>query len=172
MANQQSLPSETVSVVWQHMLDVARLNRYYAKLARRAARRNVGIRFCLAFSGVGALAGFLELLPGSLPDALPAVFAVLIPAVILVDFLSGFARKAAVLEVISTDMTAIENDYRTLWELLYAGTISDDKALFESSLLLHRLTSATSRDVFGEDEGVNQQSQNDAYRAEALRYAS
>lgn len=171
MANQQGLPSETVSVIWQHLLDVARLNRYYAKLARRAAQRNVAIRFGLAFSGVGALAGFMELLPGSLPDALPAVFAVLIPAVILVDFLAGFARKAAVLEVISTDMNAIEVEYRSLWERLYSGSVPEGQVMSESDLLIRRMISATSRDVFGEDEGVNQRSQQEAYQAEELRYA-
>ena len=172
MADQQQLPAEAVSIIWQHMLDVARLNRYYAKLAQRSAQRNMYVRFGLAFSGVGALAGFLELLPGSLPHALPAVFAVLIPALILVDFLAGFARKAAVLEAISSDMSAIEGDYRALWERLYAGRIPDSEAMVESDLLLHRMTSATSRDLFGEDEGLNQRSQQDAYRAEELRYAS
>ncbi len=100
------------------------------------------------------------------------MFAVLVPAVNLVDFLSGFARKAAVSEVISTDMAAIENDYRKLWEQVYAGRVHDNEVRFESGLLLGGMTSATSRDVFGEGEEVNQRPQQEVYRAEALRYAS
>lgn len=53
----------TRNAVWQEMLDVARLVRYYDRMARWQQQRHLGIRIVLFASATAGVASAIDALP-------------------------------------------------------------------------------------------------------------
>ena len=86
----------TRNAVWQEMLDVARLVRYYDRMARQRQQRHLGIRIVLFASATAGVASAID----ALPEAVRIASGALIALLVAWDFLADYANKAAILGVI------------------------------------------------------------------------
>ena len=93
---------QTRNTVWQNILDVARLVRYYETLADRHRFRHWMIRFLMLAAAAGGVAALLELLP----SIAQLVAGGLIALLVVWDSISDYAKKAAVLHAISLECSA------------------------------------------------------------------
>ena len=159
-------------ILWQHLLDVARWSRYYSKLHKSILFKNSLVRSLLACSGAGVTAGLFELFPSEWRQQAVSIFGTAIPVLIIVDLVSGWARKAAALEVICSDMSAIEHAYRTLWENYHLGRVDEALALSKSAKLIKRAHAISNRYTFGVNDSINLKAMKEVYRAEKRRYAT
>ncbi len=89
----------TRTAIWQQMLDMARVTRYYGTLADRYQRRQRLIRSLLLVSAIGGIAPLVT----ELPETLQHVASVGIGLLVVLDFLFDYAHKAAVLGTISSE---------------------------------------------------------------------
>ena len=123
-------------------------------------------------SGLGVIAGLIELFPEESRPLALSVSGIAVPILLIVDLLSGWARKAVVLGVISKDMSEVENKYRSLWEKYHLGQIDAADALSESDKLITQAYAISNRETFGVNDSINKDAVEEAYTAEKQRYAT
>ncbi len=124
---------ETRNAVWQELLDVARLVRYYEAMADRHRRNHLVVRFVLLATAMGGVVAFFDLLPASVRLLLGAGIA----GVVSWDLLSRYASKAAVLHAVSMECSLMETELRDVW--LRLETMEDDEARREWLRVSRRL---------------------------------
>ena len=100
----EAVTGATRNAVWQEMLDVARLVRYYDRMARRQQQRHLGIRIVLFASATAGVASAIAALPEAVRTASGALIALLVAW----DFLADYANKAAILGVIRGECSEVE----------------------------------------------------------------
>ena len=98
---------QTRNYVWQELLDAARLVRYYEALSDRHRRNHSRVRFLLLAAATGSIAALLDLIPESTQLFTSAWVALLVAW----DFVSDYAKKAAVLHTISLECSALEIEF-------------------------------------------------------------
>ena len=114
---------QTRNEVWQNLLDVSRLVRYYDALSAVHRRNHAIIRFVLLAAAAGGIASLLDLLPPIAQLAASGFIAL----VVAWDFASDYARKAAVLHTISLECGLLEIEWRDLWNDANNPDASDDE---------------------------------------------
>ncbi len=159
------------SIVWQEYLDAARLVRYYEALSDKYRRNHFIVRFLLLAAAAGGIAALLELLP-----AIAQLIATAFVALIVVwDFVSDYARKAAVLHAISIECSELETDWQELWTEINEDEISTAEVLWKKSRLSRRILGVTSwagvADI-RENQKLNEKCAESAYRVMVDRYAA
>ena len=162
---------QTRNAVWQEILDVARLVRYYEALADRHRFRHSMIRFLLLAAAAGGIAALLELLP---PVA-QLVAGGLVALLVVWDFISNYAKKAAVLHAISLECSYLENEWRELWLDINNGTTDEDDARNRNNRLARRIADVTGwaghADI-RENRKLNEKCEEAAYRVVVDQYAT
>lgn len=159
---------QTRNAIWQEFLDVARLVRYYEALSDRQRRNRAIVQFLLLAAAASGIAALLDLLPSIVQAAAGGLVALLVAW----DFVSNYAKKAAVLHAISIECSALEIEWRDLWFAL--DTLSDEDAHRENTRLARRLTSVTGwagQADIREDRKLNEQCAVAAYKVMAEQYA-
>lgn len=159
---------QTRNDIWQDMLDVARLVRYYEALAERHLRRHLLLRIFLLLAAASGIASLVELLP----EYFQLLAGVGITVLVALDFALNYARKAAVLNLISMECTALENKWMDLWAKL--GRLDEDEALRETYRLSRQLAEVTGwagHAEIREDRALNERCEEVAFDAVASRYA-
>ena len=164
--------SGTRIILWQHMLDIARWNRYYSILYKSELAKSTIIQCLLACSAVGVVAGLLKLFPEEWRHKATIISGAAIPFFVIVNLVFRWAQKAAVLQVISSDMSDVERSYRSLWETYHLGQISESDALSKSDKLLKRGHAICSRDTSEINHRVNMNAVEEVYTVERQRYAA
>ncbi len=159
--------------IWQQMLDVARVTRYYGTLADRYQRRQRLIRSLLLVSAIGGIAPLVT----ELPETLQHVASVGIGLLVVLDFLFDYAHKAAVLGTISSECGALEIDLQELWlGIQYVDEEADDAEAVRDLSRLSKRASKTTEQAKGvgveEDRELNEESAREAYTVVAARYAT
>ena len=109
------ITEQTQNDVWQDLLDVARLVRYYEALADRHQRNHSLLRFLLLVPAAGSIGTLLELLPAFTQHIAAGLVALLVAW----DFISDYGKKTAVLHAISHECRALEIEWRELWAAVY-----------------------------------------------------
>ena len=156
--------------VWQDLLDVTRLVRYYAALSDRYKRNYNIVRGLLLIAATSGIAAFLD----ALPPIAQLISGVGIALIIAWDFVSDYGRKAAVSHAIRLQCGELENEWRDLWRSVDDGTIENEEALHSNRQLLQRITSLTGNAGYAdirEDHKLNETQAADAYKIMEERYA-
>lgn len=156
--------------VWQDLLDVTRLVRYYAALSDRYKRNYNIVRGLLLIAATSGIAAFLD----ALPPIAQLISGVGIALIVAWDFVSDYGRKAAVSHAIRLQCGELENEWRDLWRNVDDGTIANEEALHSNRQLLQRITSLTGNAGYAdirEDHKLNETQAADAYKIMEERYA-
>ena len=156
--------------VWQDLLDVTRLVRYYAALSDRYKRNYNIVRVLLFAAATSGIAAFLDVLP---PIA-QLISGMGIALIIAWDFVSDYGRKAAILHAIRLQCSELESEWHALWRSVDDGTIANEEALEGNRQLLQRITSLTGNAGYAdirEDQKLNEIHAADAYKVIEDRYA-
>ena len=104
----------TRNAVWQSYLDVVRLTYYYEVLSDRYQRIYLMVRFAMLLFVIMSVASSFM----SLPQPVSAIILVGITAILVaLDYVGDFARKAALLHGISSQVRRLGFE----WELLWIG---------------------------------------------------
>lgn len=153
--------------VWQGLLDIARLVRYYEALSDRHRRNYFTIRLLLLIAATGGVAALLELLP----DGIQILAGALVAVLVALDFVTDYAKKAAVLHAISIECSALEIEWEDLWGNL--ENLGDTEARQNHAGLSRRLaniTGAAGHADIREDRKLNEQCEAAAYRVIQNQY--
>lgn len=160
---------QTRNAIWQELLDVARLVRYYEALSDQHRRNHLIVRFLLLAAAAGGIAALLDLLPAMAQLVAGGVIALLVAW----DFVSDYAKKAAILHAISIECSAMEIEWQALW--LELENISDADARLENTRLSRRIADVTGwagQADIREDRKLNEECEKAAYRVMTDRYAT
>ena len=157
------------NAVWQDMLDVARVIRYYDALSDRYKHNQAVIRFLLLIAVAGGIGALLDLFP----EIAQLISGGLVALLVAWDFISDYARKAAILHVISIECSALEIEWQSLWFKI--ETLDDDTALNENTRLLRRISDVTGwagQANIREDRKLNEECERVAYEVMEARYTT
>ena len=164
---------QTRNAVWQELLDTARLVRYYEALSDRYRHYHWAVRFVLLLSASSGIVALLDLLPDSVRQPVQLTAGGLIALTVVWDFVSDYARKAAVLHAISMECSIVEVELKALWGELEHR--SDDEVRQKNTQLARRMTDVTGwagqADV-REDSKLNQECATSAYKVIKEQYAT
>lgn len=162
--------AQTRNDVWQELLDVARLVRYYEALADRHRRNHKIVRFLLLAAAASGIAALLALLPAKAQPVANGLVALLVAW----DFVSNYAGKAAVLQAISLQCSLLKVEWSKLWADINDGDVSDAEARDKNYRLARRISEVTGwagqADIM-EDPKLNEECAKVAYKVMADRYA-
>ena len=161
---------QTRNAVWQVLLDVARLVRYYEALSDRHRRNHLIVRFLLLAAATSSIAALLHLIP----DIAQPVASSGVALLVVWDFVSDYAKKAAVLHTISLECNALEIEGRELWDDIEDYNVAADGARRKKQQLERKLLEVTGRagqaDI-RQDRKLNEKCEKDAYKITVERYA-
>ena len=101
----------TRRVVWNDLLDVARVTRYAEAMGSRYRLLHHSIRFGLLLAASGSMATFLDVLP----NQWRVVFDLAIAVLIVADFMLDGATKIAVLTSTKRECDVLGTEWRELW---------------------------------------------------------
>lgn len=162
---------ETRNAVWQELLDVARLVRYYSNLSDRHSRKQRMVRVLLLAVATSGIAALVDLLPPLTQDLVAAAVALLVGW----DFAASYEKKAAALHAICIECTRLENEWRQLWEEIDRPELDDAEARRQCAQLSQKLNEATVRASLAgvqEDAKLNRKCAEDTYAVMLARYAT
>ena len=160
----------TRNAVWQEMLDNARLVRYYDRMTSSRQRCHYGVRLVLLASASAGIAALIEALPEQVRIYCVAAIAVLV----VIDLLSDFGNKAAVLSFIRSECNEVGDELDALWGELQSDSINDDEARRSLKDLKRRGTRATNRvehHNIPTNERLNAKCEKVAFKIMANQYA-
>ena len=162
---------QTRNDVWQDVLDVARLVRYYEALSDRYRRNHLIVRFLL----LAAAASGIAVLLGLLPEIVQLLAGGLIALLVAWDFVADYAKKAAVLHAISLECSALEIQWRELWADVNELDFDDAEARHQNRRLERGIMEVTGRAGHAdirEDRKLNEKCEDVAHKVIAERYAA
>ena len=139
MCGSDMVTEQTRNYVWQELLDAARLVRYYEALSDRHRRNHSRVRFLLLAAATGSIAALLDLIPEITQLFTSAGVALLVAW----DFVSDYAKKAAVLHTISLECSALEIEFQGLWLETDNPKASDNEIRSKGKQLERRMLEVT-----------------------------
>ena len=161
---------QTRDDAWYELLDIARLVRYYEAMSDRYRRSHRTVRFLLLAAAASGIATVVELLPATMQYVSGGLVALLV----MWDFVSDYAEKAAVLHAISVELSNLEIERSRLWAAVNNPDTTDDEVQQTSYQLARRLSEVTAwaglADI-REDRKLNEQCEASAYNFMSDRYA-
>ena len=160
----------TRNAVWQEMLDVARLVRYYDRMARRRQQRHFGIRIALFASAAAGMAAAID----ALPDGVRVASGALVALLVAWDFLADYANKAVILGVIRGECSEAGDELDELWGRVQSNSVGDGDTRRTLAGLKRRVTRVTARAGaanISTNERLNVRCEEDAFKALSDRYA-
>ena len=161
----------TRTAVWQEMLDVARLVRYYERMASRQQRWRHVVRLVLLVSAMAGISVIIK----KLPEAVNVVSGAVIAFFVAWDFLTDPANKAAVLDSIRRDCSEVGGELDELWGKVQADAVSDAEARRTLAGLAQRVVRATDRTGSAHiptNERLNAECEEAAFKVMKDRYAA
>lgn len=164
------IAEHTRNAVWDQYLDAARLVRYYAALTSAYQRRHAILQYLILASAAGGITALVDLFP----PIVQVVSGASVALFVIVDFVGAYARKAAVLQVITMECGRLETDLESLWLEVQSGSIDDYEARRENTRLAQRMNEVTGwagQAHVQENQALNQSCTEDAYKVMADRYA-
>lgn len=162
---------QTRNDVWQDLLDVTRLVRYYGALSDRHRRNHSAIRLLLLAAAAVGIAALLDLLP----QIVQLIAGGIIALVVAWDFVSDYAKKAAVLHTINIDCGLLEIEWRELWNEANDPEASDAEVREKNRRLAERISYVTARAGnanIPENRKLNEECEKSAYKVIQDKYAA
>ncbi len=156
--------------VWDDLLEIARVSRYFDALRGRYVRWRNAVRAVLALSGIGAIASLVDLVSWA---ALPEVLVAVVGAVVVLDLIVDPATTVAKLTVVCTSMEKHEIAIRLLWQRIAAEDGTTDEAIQVAASEIMKAAHETASLVdIPTHPRLNARCADTAYKVEAHRYAS
>ena len=128
--------------VWNTLLDVERMCRYYEAVYSKAARYHFFIRLTTLLLITGSIAAILELLP-AFNDLAKGLVVTTVAGLTIWDALANYSKKATVSQVIYVQCSKIRLDLRDLWvsiEDKLSDTIEARQRLYSLSSRIEEVT--------------------------------
>ncbi len=162
--------------VWNEMLDIARLVRYYEALADKHLRNYYLIRVVLVFSALVGSATLFDLLKFFPRQEMITITMGLALALFTAwDIVANYARKAAVLHEVGRECSLLEIEWRYLWGDANTHQSDDFLVREKNRQLAKRLTEVTMRageaDI-RENRKLNEKCELAAYQIMREKYAA
>ena len=155
---------------WYGLLEIVRLTRYYEALSDKYRRNNMIVRFLLLAAAASGIAAMVDLLPATAQRLSSGLVALLV----MWDFVSDYAKKAAILHAVSVECSTLENEWRELWVNIDSADATDESVQQINRRLSKRLTEVTSwaghADI-REDRKLNEQCEATSFKVMRDRYA-
>lgn len=155
--------------VWQSILDVARLSRYYHALANRYILAVRILRIILLLAAFSSVLTFVV----SWPSILLVLLSLVIAGIVIFDMVSNYSEKVAVLYAINLECNHLESRWQQLWLDINNEAIDDSEAKRQINALTERITSVTGWSTqahIREDGDLNEKCTEDAYKVIADKY--
>ncbi len=167
------ITEQTRKDIWDELLDVARLVRYYEKLSDKHRLNYQFFRFLLLASAVSGVAAMLELFPENIRQHIQIFAGGVIALIVAWDMATNYAKKVAVLHAISCEISILEIEWRDLW----AEANEADDALIRSKnrLLAKKLSEVTGwagKEDIRENRKLNEECESIAHRVVPEKYAT
>ena len=160
--------TETRNHVWNQLLDIARLSRYYGRLSSRMTLRNNLRAGTLALAATSAVASLLNILPAAVEVAANVAIAGL-----ACWMMGNHAQKLAVVRGVSERCRELESETRSLW--LNLDRLDDAHARTKWEHLDREINWVTSKPESSgvrNDDALNEACEAEAYRAIGQEYAA
>ncbi len=157
--------------VWDGLLEVARITRYFAIVEKKYRLHSNIIRWILAASGVGAFASAFDFLP-FIPEVGTAIFGGMIGLIVIYDLVVEPTQQHIKLKVVNRQLSDIEIEYRSLWDEVRSGALSDAEANNIKEQVMLRLSNAVDFCDLRIDDKANSIAQTEAFEVERARYAT
>ena len=158
--------------VWNGLLDIDRVCRYYEVVHAKAARWHLYIRLAVLVSVAGGVAAILEFLPG--PTGVYQVILVTSIAVLTIwEIVSNYAKKAAVAHAIYIQSSMLRVQLRELWLSVDDDSVDEAdvrRRVRELALISGEVENWAGASDITPDEKLNKRTQNDAYAVVNDRY--
>lgn len=153
--------------IWDGLLDVARIIRYFSLREKQFQRWSRAIRGVLAAAGIGATMTVVKLVPNEFISITGCVIVV----VIIVDLLIDPSKTVTQLKIVNIRLSKLEEQYRTLWEKARCHQVTDDSALEEKQRILLEMKEICSLVDIQIDDKICEAAQIQAFQTEERRYA-
>lgn len=105
------MTTQNRDAIWNGLLDVARLDRYYSALATRFQRRHVGFNFFIAISSLGAATILLV----EWPQWISALFFLAVAGMVTWTHYAEYSKKATIALMVSKQCRELGISWRELW---------------------------------------------------------
>ena len=161
----------TRNAIWQELLDVTRLVRYYDALSDKYRNKHFIVRLLLFLAASGEILTLLSLFPDNIEQSIGLLAGFFIAVLVAWDFVCDYAKKAAVLHTISIECSRLETEWKSLWNEL--GNMSDSEALQKNKDLAIRISEITGwagQAGINEDPKLNQKCTMDTYNVIREKY--
>ncbi len=165
------ISDQTRNDIWQELLDVARLVRYYEALCNQYQRRHSFLRISLLFAATGEIGALLAVLSTTIQLTIGVIIALLVAW----DLVSNYAKKAAVLHTISIECSELENKWRELWADINNAQVGEAEAQRKNKELAQKLLDVTERAGVAdiqENRKLNEKCEKAAFQVVVDRYTA
>ncbi len=157
--------------VWDGLLEVARINRYFSILERKYRLHSNLIRGTLAASGAGAFASAFNILP-FYSEITTAIFGGVIALLVIYDLVAEPTQQHIKLKVVNRRLSDLEIEYRSFWDKVRTGALSDAEAIETKEQMMLRFSNAVDFCDLKIDDKASLIAQTEAFEVEQTRYAT
>ena len=157
--------------VWQELLDVARLNRYYEQLRKKHRTIELVLGGVLLVCATGGVANLFDLFPKWVTLILNAAIGI----TVVITFIGDFSSKRATLTLVQKECAKLEFEWEKLWADANSGLITVDDLKARNNSLAAQLSEVTCwPDLLSikQSDKINRQSFNAANRHIKSKYPS
>ena len=152
--------------LWQHLLDVDRMCRYYEAAYAKATRTHLLIRVSTLILITGGIAALLDLLPWPTPNT-EIIFASMATVLTILDAVLNYSKRAAVAHAIYVSGTRLRVELRDLWLSVEDGMANDSeirRRMLDLSYRYAELEGWAGANDLTPDKNLNEEITQDAYQ--------
>ena len=129
--------------IWNEIIDVARLSRYYETLHRRYQWKHNAVKIAVV---IASIVGSGIAVLGGEPSRFAYPFASLVVlSAIVWGHSREYEKKAAILHVVTEDCAKLDSLWNQLWVKVSTNQTDEETAVKENQQLSDRLSEATAR---------------------------
>ena len=164
-----SVTEETRALIWNDLVDAARLGRYYQSMAKGYRRKQYFIHGALLLSATAGFATLFEFVP----DWAQPLSAVLIAVFVVWEAVAKYPGKVATLESVASECGSLETEGHDLWASASEYRIKQDRAMESHRYLSRRLDEVTGwpgKLDITDDEKLNAECSKQSYEVLRDRY--
>ena len=164
----------TRNMVWQEILDVERLSRYYDRLSDKYRTKHWIVRFLILISAASGVVNLQNLLFEDWQDTGAVFFDASIAILVAWDFMANYGKKSETLNAISFECHQLWTDWNQLWTELHDDGVSETEIRDRDKRLADRLSMITNWSGLvdiPQDVGLNEECEKEAYEIVRGRFA-
>ena len=161
--------------LWNQLLDIDRMCRYYEAQHNRATRLYVGIRLVTLIAIAGAVGSILDLIPGP-TTVYQVLLAIGVALVTIWEAVFNYGKKSAVAQAIYVQAARIRIELRSLWLAVNdeSDESSDDRDVRKKvrtlAGLAQEIENWAGANDFATDSNLNKQTTKEAFNVVSDRY--